>query len=443
MHMQAAVRSYKTMGVALVGASVVAVSPMAPPLPHVQVPALNVSSVAVELSALSNPITQWAQMVQTTLSNIEQLGQTAIANPAPILGQVVTNQVASAQVLAQVAQAFGQGFVEELGNTPGEFQAAFQQIDSGDITNGLVSLFNAATGPVLVPVLNIFLFSSLGTELMGVLQKPFDNLAAAANVLTTTNNLLPLLLSPLNLVQSLADVVGPRAEAMVAAVQQKDPEAFANAIIGLAPALVGAFINGDPTYLPSQGAGLFGPGGPLAAIQTLAQQVAKAITPATTAKSFVAANELPAASAKLVTLDAASPAKNVGALALTKIAAIAAPAAAAKTVTVDPALPAKDVNAVATTATSGAATSEASAATGTAVGAQAEPGKTGTTATKPSRVNPAKDISDGIRKALKHVGDGSTNAAAGIGAKSSSTSTGNSKSSAGRSNGGGKHRANK
>ncbi|MDT5214700.1 MAG: hypothetical protein QOK18_2939 [Mycobacterium sp.] len=393
--MQAAVRSYKTMGVAFIGASVVAVSPMAPSLPHVHVPALNVSSVAVELSALTNPITQWAQLLQTTMSNIEQLGQTAIANPAPILGQVVTNQVASAQVLAQVAQAFGEGFVQEMGNTPGEFQAAFQQIASGDITNGLVSVFNAATGPVLVPLLNIFLFSSLGDELMGVIAKPFDNLAAVANVLTTTNNLLPLLLSPLNLVQNLADVVGPRAEAMVAAIKQGDQAAFANAIIGLAPALMGAIINGDPTLPPSQGSGLFGPIGPLSAIQTLAQQVANAITPATTAKSFVAANELPATSAKLVTLNAASPTKNVGALALTAISGAAATATAA----------------------------------------------TVTTATKPSRLNPAKGVSDGIGKASKHAGDGSKTAAAGTGAKSSNTSTGG--SSTGGSNGGGKHRANK
>jgi hypothetical protein len=123
--MQAAVRSYTTMGVALVGASIVAVSPIAPPLPDIHLPAMNVSSVAVGLSALSNPIAQWAQLVQTALSNAGQLGQTVVANPAPILGQVVTNQVASGQVLAQVAQLFGQGFVQQLAATPGELQRRF------------------------------------------------------------------------------------------------------------------------------------------------------------------------------------------------------------------------------------------------------------------------------------------------------------------------------
>jgi hypothetical protein len=423
--MQAAVRSYKTMGVALVGASVIAVSPMAPPLPHVHLPALGVSSVAVKLSALSDPIEQWVQLLQASLSNVEQLGQTVVANPAPVLGQVVTNQVASAQVLAQVAQGLGQGFVQQLVATPGELQAAFQQLASGDIPDGLNAVLSAVTGPLIVPLLNVFLFSPLGTEFTNVLQQPFANLSAAVNVLTNTNNLLPIILSPFNIAQNMTDAVSVSAQAMVAAVNQGNIAAFASAVIGLAPALVGAIINGSPLAAASEGEGLLGPQGPLAAVLSMAQQVAKAITPATTVAASFAANALPATSAKLVTLDAASPTTDVGALAITKIAATAAPA---KTVTVDPASPAKDVNAVAPTATGAAATPEASAAT---------------TATKPSRLNPTKDVSDGIRTASKHDGHGPTNAAAGNGAEHSSTSKGGSKASAGGSNGGGKHRADK
>jgi uncharacterized membrane protein YgcG len=414
--MQAAVRSYKTMGVTLVGASVIAVSPMAPPLPHLHLPALDVSSVAVKLSALSNPIEQWAQLLQTTLSNVGQLGQAVVANPAPVLGQVVTNQVASAQVLAQVVEGLGQGFVQQLVATPGELQAAFQQLASGDIPGGLNAVLSAVTGPVLVPLLNVFLFSPLGAELTNVLQQPFANLSAAVNVLTNTNNLLPIILSPFNIAQNMTDAVSVSAQAMVAAVNQENIAAFASAIIGLAPALVGAIINGSPLAPASEGEGLLGPEGPLAGILTLAQLVAKAITPATTVAASFAANALPAASAKLVTLDVASPTTDVGALALTKVAATAAPAAA----------------------------------TGTEIGKvvrqhspTTDSGTTGTSATKPSRPNPTKDVTDGIRTASKHDGDGSTNAAAGHGAKSSSTRTGGSKSSAGGSNGGGKHRADK
>jgi hypothetical protein len=51
--MQKAVRSYLTAGVGLAGASVIALSPVAPPLPDVQVPALPdvVHTRALQLAA--------------------------------------------------------------------------------------------------------------------------------------------------------------------------------------------------------------------------------------------------------------------------------------------------------------------------------------------------------------------------------------------------------
>ena len=49
--MNAAVRPYATAGVALVGASVIAISPLTPPMPDAQALQRSVSSVSVELSA--------------------------------------------------------------------------------------------------------------------------------------------------------------------------------------------------------------------------------------------------------------------------------------------------------------------------------------------------------------------------------------------------------
>ncbi len=60
--MNAAVRPYATAGVALVGASVIAISPLAPPMPDLQAVQRSVSSVGVELSAAVNPIENWIQV---------------------------------------------------------------------------------------------------------------------------------------------------------------------------------------------------------------------------------------------------------------------------------------------------------------------------------------------------------------------------------------------
>ena len=93
--MQHAVRSSLTTGVALIGAGVIAVSPVThQPLPDLHLPAFHAS--AVQLTAQVNPITQWGQIITEALQNTKGLVTEVIADPAPVLGQVVRNQIASA-----------------------------------------------------------------------------------------------------------------------------------------------------------------------------------------------------------------------------------------------------------------------------------------------------------------------------------------------------------
>src|SRR5689334_13873463 len=101
--MEVAVRSYFATGVALVGAGVIAVSPVVPK-PDVELPALPAvhASVPVELTALENPLELVAQLVQQSLANVNALGNRILADPAPIL----TNQVANAGDLASDFQQF-------------------------------------------------------------------------------------------------------------------------------------------------------------------------------------------------------------------------------------------------------------------------------------------------------------------------------------------------
>ncbi len=81
--MNAAVRPYATAGVALVGASVIAISPLAPPMPDAHALQRSVSSVSVELSAAINPIENWVQVFQKSAANLGALGQQFAADPAP------------------------------------------------------------------------------------------------------------------------------------------------------------------------------------------------------------------------------------------------------------------------------------------------------------------------------------------------------------------------
>src|SRR5215470_8151266 len=79
VNMHIAVRSTVATGVALVGASAIALSPIQPvgsvalPLSEINVPAA-VSNVAVELAALPNPITPWVDVFTTAVTNAGVLG---------------------------------------------------------------------------------------------------------------------------------------------------------------------------------------------------------------------------------------------------------------------------------------------------------------------------------------------------------------------------------
>lgn len=96
--MRATVRPCVTAGVALVGATAVAVAPvLAPPSPpDIQVVTTPFSSTEVHLTALANPFEVYGALIEETLANLSVIGERIAANPAPILQQLIANQLASA-----------------------------------------------------------------------------------------------------------------------------------------------------------------------------------------------------------------------------------------------------------------------------------------------------------------------------------------------------------
>jgi hypothetical protein len=100
-------------GVALVGAGVIALTPVAAPSAAVHVPALP-SAATIELTAFTNPLETWASVATASFANLNNLGQVVTDNPFPILRQVIANQVANATKLAGIAQTVGTNFVSLL-----------------------------------------------------------------------------------------------------------------------------------------------------------------------------------------------------------------------------------------------------------------------------------------------------------------------------------------
>lgn len=190
--MQLVVRPYLAVGVALVGAGAIAVGPVAPPMPDVP----EVLSRAVTPAALANP---FGPVFDNTVTNIEKLVTAVINNPAPILTQVIENQIASAGVLGGIGRDYVENFVNFItgmgdGVTlPGQLTDAFEALEDGDY--GLAFGLLAAVPILFLTAGNVF--GTLGEiipQIGGLLAGPFTNIGAAITAATTPQNVLPLLL---------------------------------------------------------------------------------------------------------------------------------------------------------------------------------------------------------------------------------------------------------
>ena len=282
-------------------------SPLAPPMPGVQAMQRAVSSVGVELSALANPIDNWVQVIQKSAVNLGAIGHQIAADPAPILGQIVANQIASLQAL-QTAFSNNAGTVKLIfDGAPGAIDTARGQLQSGDI----VGAFDTINNSIVIPL------ALAGVQAVSDLTRPLvsivNNFAKAFATLPDAvfQVLLPMtfpLVSTINVVvQATQDVYD--------GVVASDPGAVINTLVNLPANLVDGFLNGAGTILGFINApGLLTPydpnlgflaSGPIASLIQLRDVIAQAIgaTPPPTAASVSAA--------KTVTLSTAAPKASV------------------------------------------------------------------------------------------------------------------------------------
>jgi hypothetical protein len=303
--MTAAVRPYATAGVALLGVSVIAISPLAPPLPDVHAMQRTVSSVGVELSAAVDPIQNWIQVFQKTAANLNAIGQQVVASPAPILSQIIANQKASLKAL-QTAFDTNRKVVEQvLNSAPSVFATAQAQLQSGNIKGAVSTVNDQIVIPLALAAVQAVSDSTVPmVNTVNNFAKAFATIPARA----VSQVILPLtypLVSTINVfVQTTQDVY----DGAVAS----DPGAVINALVNLPANLVDGVLNGAGTIL---GGFLNTPGiltpwdpslgelasGPIASLIALRDVIAQAIgAPAPPAAAAVTA-------AKTVTLSTAAP----------------------------------------------------------------------------------------------------------------------------------------
>ncbi|OBC05097.1 hypothetical protein A5784_11675 [Mycobacterium sp. 852013-50091_SCH5140682] len=393
-------RSYLAAGVALVGAGAIAVSPVAPPLPDVHVPA--VSTASVNLSAAVDPFEAYVQLITNTVNNVGTLIGTEIADPFPILQQIVANQITSGQGVFAGLQQAGEALGQQLDPSnpygiPAQLQLAFTQLFAGDINGAVGTAWSALLSPVLVAGLPLL------EPITNAVKQPVQNLL---NVINDPLAVLIPVLGALNTVYPAVLVSGNVGQNMVDAIKAGDPLGFVNAVIAGPGQIADAFLNGAEA---AGGGGLLGPSlGLLSALRQARDAIAKDIAPPAALTAAVAQlSAAPKAPAKVVTLDVA-------------------PAPAEQTST------APTESTPSGSAAAGSAVTDSPAGNGAKT---ASSDKAASTAT-PTRANRLKQTQDGVKGAVKNITDGLKKAGEGLTGKKTASKSGGQSNSTGSGEGG-------
>lgn len=413
--MQDVAHPYLAAGVALIGAGAIAISPVAPPMPDIAVPA--VSSAGVSLSAATDPIQAYADLFANTIANVSTLIGQEVTDPAPVLLQVITNQLTTAGSLytAMERSATALGNALDPSNPwsiPSLLQASLTDLLAGNINGAVSNLWSAFLTPVAGAALPLL------EPAIDAIRQPVQNLA---NVLSNPAIVALPALGLINVAYRTFTVAGNVGQDIVDSATAGDPLGVVNAMLG-GPAVIGdAFLNGD-----ALGGGVFGPSlGLLSTLRQARELIAAAITPQATEEARTATDATLTSAAKVVTLNI-----NPKAVAVSP-APTAAPAATA---------PAEAAAAeTETAADDSAATRSTSSASTPAVkdSLKAQPGKTLST----KRATPAKQVRESLQATVKNVTDGIKKATAGVSGKSTKTGKHAATKSGGGSSSSGSHNA--
>jgi hypothetical protein len=285
-------------GVAALGATVIAVNPVA-----TNAAALEIQQRAVALVAAvtDSPGTVYQELVTNTFTNLATLGSQIAANPFPILSAIAANQQGYAAKFGTAFTAAGTAFSKwwESGSReslPGKtllanIQTALAAGDFGTAYENFNKIALFGIQNTILPILTGTIFSS-GTN-MGIPQQMAQNFADAVGAFFTSGTLVYGAFQSVYAPVSGAMFAASRAiEAVSTAISAGDVQTAVTALVNTPGVVLNAFLNGfeyNPGSTTEAWAGLFSPkgvrasGGPISQfLITIPAKIAAAIanTPA-------------------------------------------------------------------------------------------------------------------------------------------------------------------
>ncbi|AKS36250.1 hypothetical protein AFA91_10600 [Mycolicibacterium goodii] len=220
------------------------------------------------MDATASPLEVYGSLVNTTLSNLQLLGSAVAANPAPLLSQVLENQLGYAAKFGAALEAIPTSLETWYNGANGKarLDQARAALEAGDIgeayrwfNHSMLYAFQGAFGPLIAPG---FILSGIprgGTEyLAGIPEQIAQNLTNVVAATFTSSVVVSALFQG-----AFATVSGPAfelariAEAFTGAVSAGNVQNAVNVLANTPGILVNAALNGfdyaDPD--PESGTG--------------------------------------------------------------------------------------------------------------------------------------------------------------------------------------------
>lgn len=197
---------YMTAGVVVVGASLIAVTPMGPSASEIHNWAVRLASAdAGAVVAPEFPIYTFQDLVTQTTANIQGLQTEYAADPTPIWTQAVDNWTIYSQDITSAMQNADSFLMTDLQNFPGLLQNWMTDLSQGDIFDvikGVEQYMQSTTADVVDPMLRAgsqiadsmsLNFTNVVQDAFGLAARTQDTVASA--VLQPSGPWLSLLLS--------------------------------------------------------------------------------------------------------------------------------------------------------------------------------------------------------------------------------------------------------
>lgn len=241
--MHTALRPFSTAAIALTAASVVAVAPIAAPLPEAQLPAISSASVQLTASTFVDPVTRWMQVFEATSANLTTIGDYVELFPELSLPGML-----------DLFEAKLQGYGNDLfGNLP-QVVEALQRWAATTVTTGLQTAFEqlasgqpqAAMTTFRSTVMSLISTSSPLFGLVGFLTVPTDvmqDITDLTKAFIQPIQLLSVVNPVLNLAWSPVVSASITAQKLVDAIEAGDAMGALGAVLNAPADAVDHFLN--------------------------------------------------------------------------------------------------------------------------------------------------------------------------------------------------------